>query len=285
MFRLARVVSVATSRRDEAAHARRHQPAAHGGGQDGGAGGVDGGGTSTPRLRARGGTFGSLAVPGGGAGDAESTGGNSRGVSHQPSRARGESSSDSDGDANARHGRGTAGLDNDTVVTASSRGGGSVVEYSGRRRMGGASVGRSTVRSSRSRPGVGRVEFRTGVRVACAAFGEDSESKRCLTALFCSSGVLVLRCGTPDDVPSVRYLPWFADRSRRIVSMAFSPCTKILAATTLDGGLFLIPALAMVVRPATQLFQHPRNAPSGIVSILAFSSAYEKVRMPRCSAV
>ena len=59
--------------------------------------------------------------------------------------------------------------------------------------------------------------------------------------------------------------------------MAFSPCAKILAVSTRDGSLYLLPALAFVSKPVSQLFHHPRYTPSGVISIVAFSSVFVKV--------
>jgi len=79
---------------------------------------------------------------------------------------------------------------------------------------GGGSVTNSSVQSMST---VARRRARADVRVTCVAFGATPARDHCLSAVFCSSGHLILRSGSRNNNPVVRYMPWYRDGARCVV--------------------------------------------------------------------
>ena len=68
-------------------------------------------------------------------------------------------------------------------------------------------------------------------------------------ALYSSNKCLLFRYSSSIlDAPRVRYLPWFRDRSKTIVSMSFSGDVKRLLCLCADGSLYVVAAHSLVLR-------------------------------------
>ncbi|MCW5650857.1 MAG: hypothetical protein KIS62_14015, partial [Ramlibacter sp.] len=70
---------------------------------------------------------------------------------------------------------------------------------------------------------------------------------RSLTALYCSNDYLLLLLQETGRAAVVRHVPWFGDAPRRIMAMAFDPSATWLLCVTNDGGLHVLPVLALLV--------------------------------------
>ncbi len=99
-----------------------------------------------------------------------------------------------------------------------------------------------------SPPAAPRVRFEAVASARSGAGGAGSSFA--FLALYCSNQSLLLRytASTLRSRAIVRYLPWFKDDAKRVVSLAFSGDARRLLCLCADGSLFVVAALSLVLR-------------------------------------
>ena len=73
-----------------------------------------------------------------------------------------------------------------------------------------------------------------------------SPSFSCL-AMFCSNQSLQFRFLAPGRYATVHSLPWFEDGTKHVISMSFSGSAEHLLCLCLDGSLYIVYVLALIL--------------------------------------